>query len=349
MGTRGGDRRFMARYVNYVRQQIEAEYRAADQVLSSSIDAVDTTVDNILSGSSESLDAFVEVVHAFREADAENSGSITALAISARDDRTLIRAELLASSSLLQNNIAHLSGTTAIERAQILSTLSVATASLETSISNESATRASSIATLSGSTATERAQILSTLTTATASLEASISDETSARTSSIAALSSSTTTAISDLSTSTTADRELIRQELSASATQINNNISLLSSSVSDTITNLSSSIDATIRAATFATASQGLSNVAGTTLILAGGDGYKYNFTIDDSGTPCITRIEQVSDLVSPDCVILQGDDGNKYKIHVDSQGTLSVPQIVSASAYDPNDPCNVSENNIC
>lgn len=309
MGTRGGDRRFMARYVNYVRQQIEAEYRAADQVLSSSIDAVDTTVDNILSGSSESLDAFVEVVHAFREADAENSGSITALAISARDDRTLIRAELLASSSLLQNNIAHLSGTTAIERAQILSTLSVATASLETSIS----------------------------------------DEASARTASLAALSSSTTTAISDLSTSTTADRELIRQELSASATQINNNISLLSSSVSDTITNLSSSIDATIRAATFATASQGLSNVAGTTLILAGGDGYKYNFTIDDSGTPCITRIEQVSDLVSPDCVVLQGDDGNKYKIHVDSQGTLSVPQIVSASAYDPNDPCNVSENNIC
>ena len=309
MGTRGGDRRFMARYVNYVRQQIEAEYRAADQVLSSSIDAVDTTVDNILSGSSESLDAFVEVVHAFREADAENSGSITALAIYARDDRTLIRAELLASSSLLQNNIAHLSGTTAIERAQILSTLSVATASLETSIS----------------------------------------DEASARTASLAALSSSTTTAISDLSTSTTADRELIRQELSASATQINNNISLLSSSVSDTITNLSSSIDATIRAATFATASQGLSNVAGTTLILAGGDGYKYNFTIDDSGTPCITRIEQVSDLVSPDCVVLQGDDGNKYKIHVDSQGTLSVPQIVSASAYDPNDPCNVSENNIC
>ena len=309
MGTRGGDKRFMARYVNYVRQQIEAEYRAADQVLSSSIDAVDTTVDNILSGSSESLDAFVEVVHAFREADAENSGSITALAISARDDRTLIRAELLASSSLLQNNIAHLSGTTAIEREQILSTLSVATASLETSIS----------------------------------------DEASARTASLAALSSSTTTAISDLSTSTTADRELIRQELSASATQINNNISLLSSSVSDTITNLSSSIDATIRAATFATASQGLSNVAGTTLILAGGDGYKYNFTIDDSGTPCITRIEQVSDLVSPDCVVLQGDDGNKYKIHVDSQGTLSVPQIVSASAYDPNDPCNVSENNIC
>lgn len=309
MGTRGGDRRFMARYVNYVRQQIEAEYRAADQVLSSSIDAVDTTVDNILSGSSESLDAFVEVVHAFREADAENSGSITALAISARDDRTLIRAELLASSSLLQNNISLLSGTTAIEREQILSTLSVATASLETSIS----------------------------------------DEASARTASLAALSSSTTTAISDLSTSTTADRELIRQELSASATQINNNISLLSSSVSDTITNLSSSIDATIRAATFATASQGLSNVAGTTLILAGGDGYKYNFTIDDSGTPCITRIEQVSDLVSPDCVVLQGDDGNKYKIHVDSQGTLSVPQIVSASAYDPNDPCNVSENNIC
>jgi hypothetical protein len=154
---------------------------------------------------------------------------------------------------------------------------------------------------------------------------------------------------ITNLSTAAAADRELIRQELSASATQINNNISLLSSSVSDTITNLSSSVDATIRAATFATASQGLSNVAGTTLILAGGDGYKYNFTIDDSGTPCITRIEQVSDLVSPDCVVLQGDDGNKYKIHVDSQGTLSVPQIVSASAYDPNDPCNVSENNIC
>lgn len=154
---------------------------------------------------------------------------------------------------------------------------------------------------------------------------------------------------ITNLSTAAAADRELIRQELSASATQINNNISLLSSSVSDTITNLSSSIDATIRAATFATASQGLSNVAGTTLILAGGDGYKYNFTIDDSGTPCITRIEQVSDLASPDCVVLLGDDGNKYKIHVDSQGTLSVPQIVSASAYDPNDPCNVSENNIC
>lgn len=258
MGFKGGDRRFTARYVNYVRQQIEAEYRAADQVLSSSIGEVDTTVDNILSGSSESLDAFVEVVHAFREADAENSGSITALAVAARDDRTLIRAELLASSSLLQSNLTNLSDTTA-------------------------------------------------------------------------------------------ADRELIRQELSASATQINNNISLLSSSVSDTITNLSSSIDATIRAATFATASQGLSNVAGTTLILAGGDGYKYNFTIDASGTPCITRIEQVSDLASPDCVVLLGDDGNKYKIHVDSQGTLSVPQIVSASAYDPNDPCNVSENNIC
>ena len=343
MGSRGGNKRFTARLINHVRQQIEDEFRAADQVLSSSVDAVDTTVDNILSGSSESLDAFVEVVHAFKQADAVNSGSITALAVAARDDRTLIRAELLASSSLLQNSIAHLSGATEIERKQILSTLSVATASLETSISNESTARASSITTLSGSTATERAQILSSLTIATASLEASISDETSARTSSIVALSSSTIAAISDLSTSTIAGRALIRQELSASSTQINNNISLLSSSISDTITNLSSSVDATIQAATFATASQGLSSVAGTTLILSGGDGYKYNFTIDDSGTPCITRIEQVSDLVSPNCVVLQGDDGKKYKIHVDSQGTLSVPQIVSASAYDPNNPCNV------
>ena len=146
---------------------------------------------------------------------------------------------------------------------------------------------------------------------------------------------------ITNLSTAAAADRELIRQELSASATQINNNISLLSSSVSDTITNLSSSIDATIRAATFATASQGLSNVAGTTLILSGADGNKYNFTIDDSGTPCISRIQELSDVLT-DSVILTGDDGNKYRIHVDLQGTLSIPQVVSASVYNPQDPCN-------
>jgi len=101
----GGGKRFTARYVNKIKAEIEEAYQAADTSLQVDIDAVDTTVDTILSGSTESLDAFVEVVQAFQTADSENSGSITALAVAAQQDRAAIRTEFADADTTLQTNI----------------------------------------------------------------------------------------------------------------------------------------------------------------------------------------------------------------------------------------------------
>mgnify|MGYP003122252900 FL=1 len=95
MGTRGGGRRFTKSYVAKIKADIEADYQAADTVLSSSIDTVDAAVDAILSGSSESLNQFIEVVEAFEAAD------------------VVIRSELAATSSALLNNITNETGSTA--------------------------------------------------------------------------------------------------------------------------------------------------------------------------------------------------------------------------------------------
>jgi hypothetical protein len=95
MGTRGGGRRFTKSYVAKIKADIEADYQAADTVLSSSIDTVDAAIDAILSGSSESLNQFIEVVEAFEAAD------------------VVIRSELAATSSALLNNITNETGSTA--------------------------------------------------------------------------------------------------------------------------------------------------------------------------------------------------------------------------------------------
>lgn len=95
MGSSGGNKRFVKRYVAKVKAQIEEDYEAADTILSSSIDVVDAAVDAMLSGSSESLNQFIEVVEAFEAAD------------------VVIRSELVATSSALLNNITNETGSTA--------------------------------------------------------------------------------------------------------------------------------------------------------------------------------------------------------------------------------------------
>lgn len=95
MGSSGGNKRFVKRYVAKVKAQIEEDYEAADTILSSSIDVVDAAVDAMLSGSSESLNQFIEVVEAFEAAD------------------VVIRSELAATSSALLNNITNETGSTA--------------------------------------------------------------------------------------------------------------------------------------------------------------------------------------------------------------------------------------------
>ncbi len=94
MGSSGGNKRFVKRYVAKVKAEIEEDYQAADTILSSSIDVVDTAVDAILSGSSESLNQFIEVVEAFEAAD------------------VVLRSELAATSSVLLNNITNETGST---------------------------------------------------------------------------------------------------------------------------------------------------------------------------------------------------------------------------------------------
>jgi hypothetical protein len=73
------------------------------------INLVDDTVDNILSGSTQSLDTFVEVVQAFEAADGNLHNSITNLSTAAAADRELIRQELSASATQINNNISLLS------------------------------------------------------------------------------------------------------------------------------------------------------------------------------------------------------------------------------------------------
>ena len=236
MGSSGGSKRFTFRYVNKIREEIEEEYQAADASLQVDIDTVDTTVDTILSGSTESLDAFVEVVQAFQTADVENSGSITALAVAAQQDRAAIRTEFTAADT-----------------------------SLQADITTEAASRASALAT---------------------------------------ALS----------------DRAAIRTEFATADTTLQTNITAEATSRAAADATLQASIDA-IEINSGA--------VAGMNMILAGPNGKKYHFSIDNSGTPSVEEITNVAEV--PDTnVILATPNGDRYRFAIDATGTPYVEIVV-------------------
>jgi hypothetical protein len=272
MGGRGGNKRFMFRYVGKVREEIEEQYQAADASLQVDINAVDTTVDTILSGSTESLDAFVEVVQVFQAADSENSGSITALAVAAQQDRAAIRTEFAAADT-----------------------------SLQADITTEAASRASALATA----LSDRAAIRTEFTAADTSLQADITTEATSRASALA-------TALSD--------RAAIRTEFATADTTLQANITAEATSRAAADATLQASIDA-IEINSGA--------VAGMNMILAGPNGKKYHFSIDNNGTPSVEEITNVAEV--PDTsVILATPNGDRYRFAIDATGTPYVEIVV-------------------
>jgi hypothetical protein len=236
MGGRGGSKRFTFRYVSKVREEIEKEFRIADIGLQSDIDVVDQTVDTIMSGSTESLDAFVEVVQAFQTADDENAGSITALAVTAQQDRAAIRSEFAAADTSLQSNIV-------TEAAARLAT----DATLQSDITTEAILRAAADTSLQGDITTEATTRLS----ADAILQDNID------------------------------------------AIEINSG------------------------------------EVAGMNMILAGPNGKKYHFSIDDNGTPSVDEITSIEEV--PDTnVILSTPGGDRYRFGINAEGTPYVELVV-------------------
>jgi len=272
MGGRGGSKRFTFRYVRKVREEIEKEFRIADIGLQSDIDVVDQTVDTIMSGSTESLDAFVEVVQAFQTADDENAGSITALAVTAQQDRAAIRSEFAAADTSLQGNIV-------TEASARLAT----DATLQAGITTEAALRVSSNTLLQNNITAEAALRAVTDTTLQASITAEAILRATADTSLQGDITSETTTRLAAVAT-------------------LQGNIDAIEISSSE---------------------------VAGMNMILAGPNGKKYHFSIDDNGTPSVEEITSIEEV--PDTnVILSTPGGDRYRFGINAEGIPYVEIVV-------------------